>query len=61
MLTVANNGADLHFYIKGVSVYVVSAPLLPAGDAGLVVGVRSQGQAQALFYRVALYDNSVAE
>lgn len=61
MLSVADNGAELHFYINAVSIYVVADPLRPAGDAGLVFGTRSQSQGQALFDWVALYEISVAE
>lgn len=40
VLSVADNGAELHFYINAVPVCEVADPLLPAGDSGLVVGAR---------------------
>jgi len=61
MLSVADNWAELHFYICAPSVRVVADPRHTTGDVGLEVGARSQGQGQGLFDWVALYENMVAE
>ncbi len=61
VLSVADDGSELRFYIDGVQVDTVADPRLPAGDVGLVVGARSRGQAQGLFDWVALYEIGVAE
>lgn len=61
LLSVADDGSELRFYINGVQVDAVPDPRLPAGDIGLVVGARSRGQAQGLFDWVALYEIEVAE
>ena len=61
VLSVADDGTELRFYINYVLVDTVTDPRLPAGDAGLVVGARSRGQGQGLFDWVALYEIGVAE
>lgn len=61
MLSEAVNGAEILLYINAVSVFVEADPLLPAGDAGLVIGARSMSQAQALFDWVAIYAISDTE
>lgn len=61
VLSVADNGAELRFYINANSVDVVADPRHPPGDVGLVVGTRSRGQGQGLFDWVALYEISTAE
>lgn len=61
VLSVADNGAELRFFINANSIDVVADPRHPTGDVGLVVGARSQGQGQGLFDWVALYEISNAE
>ena len=61
VLSIADDGTELRFYINHVLVDTVTDLRLPAGDVGLVVGARSQGQGQGLFDRVALYEIAVAE
>lgn len=61
ILSVADDGSELRLYIDAVQVDAVADPRLPTGDVGLMVGARSQGQAQGLFDWVALYEISVAE
>ena len=61
VLSIADDGTELRFYINHVLVDTVTDLRLPAGDVGLVVGARSQGQGQGLFDWVALYEIAVAE
>lgn len=61
VLSAADDGSELRFYVNGVQVDEVADPRLPAGDIGLVVGARSRGQAQGLFDWVALYEIAVEE
>ena len=60
LLSVADDGVELSFFINAIYVTTVPNPRLPVGDVGLVVGARSQGQAQGLFDWVALYEIPIA-
>ena len=61
VLSVADNGSELRFYINKILVGALTDPRLPSGDIGLAVGARSRGQAQGLFDWVALYEISLTE
>ena len=61
VLTVVDDGVALSFFINATHVSSVPDPRLPSGDVGLVVGARSQGQAQGLFDWVALYEIPIAK
>ncbi len=61
VLTVVDDGVQLIFFINSTHVSSVPEPRLPVGDVGLLVGARSQGQAQGLFDWVALYENPIAK
>ena len=61
LLSVIDDGAELHFLINAAWVDTVHDPQLPAGDVGLVVGARSHGKAKGLFDWVALYEVPLAK
>ena len=61
LLSIADDGVELSFFINASHVSTVPNLRLPVGDVGLVVGARSQGQAQGLFDWVALYEIPIAK
>ena len=61
VLSVMDDGAELHFIVNATLVDKVPDLQLPAGDVGLFVGARSQGMAKGLFDWVALYEIPMAK